>query len=300
MAYYNGYLRRLIVNADDFGLTAGVNRAIVEAHSGGIVTSATLMANSSAFSEAVALAKSAPDLSIGCHVVLVDGSSVSDPTQIPSLLRPDGKFHDSLATFARLALQGKLDADQIEMEVVSQIRKVQAAGIDVSHVDTHKHTHMFPPVLRSVLRAAKTCGVPAIRNPFETVKLSHLFEYPDTWKRWFEVRTLRSFSAKFHQAVKDAGLHTPDGTVGIIATGSLGQRFLEFLLKNLPEGTWELVCHPGYNDEALGHVRTRLRESRERELRALTSANTRRSLAQQGVELISYSQVAPSSFRVSS
>ena len=291
-------MRRLIVNADDFGLTSGVNRAILEAHNRGIVTSATLMANSSAFSEAVTLSQSAPDLSVGCHVVLVDGSPVSDPNSLPSLLGRDGKFHDSLTTFARLALQGKLDADQIEMEVVSQIRKVQGAGIVVSHLDTHKHTHMFPPVLRAVLNAARACGVPAIRNPFETVKLAHLLEYPDTWKRWFEVRALRNLAGKFREAVAAAGLHTPDGTVGIVATGSLGQRFLEFLLKNLSEGTWELVCHPGYNDEQLQNVRTRLRASREHELRVLTSMATREALTQQGVALISYGQVFPSSVRV--
>lgn len=292
-------MRRLIVNADDFGLTSGVNRAILEAHNQGIVTSATLMANSSAFSEAVTLSKSAPDLSVGCHIVLVDGSPVSDPKRVPSLLRSDGRFHDSLATFARLALQGKLRAEEIEAEAAAQIRSLQAAGITVSHVDTHKHTHMFPPVLRAVLKASALCGVPAIRNPFETVRLGHLLEYPDTWKRWFEVRTLRGFSAKFHDEVHKAGLQTPDGTVGIVATGSLGQRFLEFLLTNLSEGTWELVCHPGYNDEQLRSVRTRLRESREDELRALTSSTTRECLAQQGVELLSYRRfVSPASLAV--
>ena len=289
-------MRRLIVNADDFGLTPGVNRAILEAHNQGIVTSATLMANSSAFSEAVSLSQSARDLSVGCHIVLVDGSPVSDPKNVSSLLQhSDGRFHDSLTTFARLALQGKIDSHHIEAEVEAQIRKLQAAGIHVSHVDTHKHTHMFPVVLRAVLKAARKCGVPAVRNPFESVKLSHLLQYPDTWKRWLEVRTLRSFSAKFHQAVNEAGMHTPDGTVGIVATGSLGQRFLEFLLKNIPEGTWELVCHPGYNDEALGNVRTRLRESRERELRALTSQEAREWLTREGIDLISYQQIGSAS-----
>lgn len=289
-------MRRLIVNADDFGLTPGVNRAILEAHNQGIVTSATLMANSSAFSEAVSLSQSARDLSVGCHIVLVDGSPVSDPRSVSSLLHsPDRNFHNSLITFARLALQGKIDSDQIEAEAVAQIRKLQVAGIQVSHIDTHKHTHMFPAVLRAVLKAARMCGVPAVRNPFESVKLSHLLQYPDTWKRWLEVRALRGFSAKFHQAVNDASMHTPDGTLGIVATGSLGQRFLEFLLKSIPEGTWELVCHPGYNDEALGNVRTRLRESRERELRALTSREAREWLTREGIDLISYQQIGSAS-----
>lgn len=281
-------MRRLIVNADDFGLTSGVNRAIVEAHNGGIVTSATLMANGPTFSEAVALSRLASGLSVGCHVVLVDGSPVSPVEQVPSLIKREGQFHDSLATFARLAVVGNLDPIQIEAEVTAQIRKLQSAGVTVSHLDTHKHTHMFPRVLQAVIKAAKTCGVPAIRNPFETVKLAQLCAYPDTWKRWLEVRTLKKFSAKFRESLCEAGLRSPDGTVGIVATGSLGHRFLRFILENLSDGTWELVCHPGYNDAQLQKVRTRLRESREEELRALTSPETREWLANRGVELISY------------
>lgn len=287
-------MRRLIVNADDFGLTPGVNRAIADAHNQGIVTSATLMANASAFSQAVELSPSLPGLSVGCHVVLIDGSPLCAPPQVSSLLRgPDGRFHNSLARFAQLALRGNLDPLQIEAEVVAQIRKLQSAGITVSHLDTHKHTHMFPQVLQPLLNAAQSCGVPAVRNPFETVHLSQLFAYPGTWKRWLEVRALHNFAARFRQAVRQAGLHTPDGTVGIVATGSLGQRFLRFLLEHLPQGTWELVCHPGYNDAQLQNVHTRLRESRETELRVLTSAETRESLARQAVELVSYRSLGP-------
>lgn len=281
-------MRRLIVNADDFGLTSGVNRAIVEAHNQGIVTAATLMANGAAFSEAVTLSRSASELSVGCHVVLVDGSPVCDTGQVSSLLNGDGRFHDSLTRFAGLALRGRLNSVQIENEVTAQIRKLQSAGITVSHLDTHKHTHMFPQVLRAVLKAANACGVPAIRNPFESVKLTQLVQYPDNWKRWFEVRALHYFADNFRTSVHQAGLSTPDGTVGIVATGSLGQRFLHFILEHLPEGAWELVCHPGYNDEQLQGVRTRLRESREVELRVLTSAETRERLDKRGVQLISY------------
>lgn len=298
MFRYNQCVRRLIVNADDFGLTSGVNRAIVEAHRSGVVTSATLMANAGAFPEAVQLAASAPELSIGCHVVLVDGSPLSSPAQVPSLLDNGGaQFHVSLARFARLALRKRLDAGQIEAEVAAQIRKLQSSGIAVSHLDTHKHTHMFPQVLQPVLRAAKACGVPAIRNPFETVKLTQLFSNPGSWKRWLEVRALNRWAAQFHRAVEQAGLATPNGTIGILATGRLGERWLQFLLENLPPGTWELVCHPGYNDAQLGAVRTRLRESRERELRALTSETLRPLLSQRGVELISYRAFANAATR---
>lgn len=286
-------MRRLIVNADDFGLTTGVNRAILEAHRGGIVTSATLMANSAAFAEAVQFAQSAPALSVGCHTVLIDGSPLTNPAQVSSLLQPHTpQFQHSIVHFAALALRGRLDPVQIENEVTAQMRKIQSAGITVSHLDSHKHTHMFPRVLAPLLRAAQACGVPAIRNPFESLKLAHFFERPSAWKRWLEVRALHRFAASFRLAVRQAGMFTPDGTIGIMATGTLGQRWLHFMIENLPEGTWELVCHPGYNDSALQSVNTRLRESRVRELHVLTSADTREILARHGIELVSYHAAA--------
>jgi chitin disaccharide deacetylase len=282
-------VRRLIVNADDLGLTAGVNRAILKARRDGIVTSATLMANGSAFSDATQLVRSAPTLSVGCHTVLIDGSPVSDPSQVSTLLQPhSSQFHSSLIGFAGLALRGRLDPQQIETEAAAQIRRIQSAGITVSHLDTHKHTHMFPKVLAPLLRAAQTCGIPSIRNPFESVSLSHFLEQPSAWKRWMEVRALNRFAASFRSAVERAGLFTTHGIIGIMATGTLTQRWLRFMLQNLPEGTWELVCHPGYNDSQLHTVQTRLRESREEELRVLTSPETREILSQRGIELISY------------
>ena len=291
---YNQWVRRLIVNADDFGLTSGVNRAILEAHQSGVVTSATLMANAGAFVQAVELAQSAPELGLGCHVVLVDGTPLSNASQVSSLLHNGNvQFHESLARFAVLALRRRLDAEQIEREVTAQIRKIQSAGITLSHLDTHKHTHMFPSVLKPILRAAQKCGIPAIRNPFETVRLAQLVENPGSWKRWLEVRTLHRWTAQFHREVEAAGVATPDGTIGIVATGALQGRWLRFLLQNLPKGTWELVCHPGHNDAELQAVRTRLRAAREQELEALTSRDIRQVLSQRGVELISYRALRP-------
>jgi hopanoid biosynthesis associated protein HpnK len=286
-------VRRLIVNADDFGLTSGVNRAITEAHRNGIVTSATLMANGSAFEEAAHMARSVPTLAVGCHVVLVDGSPVSPSAEVGSLTKNgNAQFHSSLARFAARALRGRLDPAQVEREATAQIHKLQESGIQVTHLDTHKHTHMFPRVLRPLLSAARSCGVPAIRNPFESVKLAQLLDDPNSWTRWLEVRTLHGLAATFRQAVQEAGLLTTDGTLGIVATGTLGQRLLRLLLEHLPDGTWELVCHPGYNDAELRAARTRLRESREKELRVLTSPEPRELLSARGIELISYRDLA--------
>lgn len=290
-------MRRLIVNADDFGLTSGVNRAIVEAHTHGIVTSATLMANGRAFEEAVSLAKTVPSLSVGCHIVLIDGEPVLDAAQLLTLTsqhsRPN-RFRDGLKLFAARALAGRLDPGEIEAEVSAQIRKIQAAGISVSHVDTHKHTHLFPAVLRPLLRAARACGVHAVRNPFgprKPMKSSDLWTRPSLWTRYAEVRILRALSGKFGIVASQESLVTPDGTLGIVVTGALDEKLFRGIAAIVPEGTWEFVCHPGYNDDDLKSANTRLRESREAELRILTMPEARQWLLNSGIELISYREL---------
>lgn len=283
-------MRRLIVNADDFGFTSGVNRAIVEAHTRGVVTSSTLMANGSAFAEAAQLAKSVPGLSIGCHVVLIDGEPVLGAPKLPSLTN-SSRFHDGLKTFAARALAGRMDAGEIAAEAAAQIRKIQSAGIAVSHVDTHKHTHVFPHVLRPLLRAAAECGVRALRNPFGPrlpLRSSELLKRPNLWTRVAEVRVLRLFAGKFREAVGREGFTAPDGTLGIEVTGTLDETLFQVIAQSIPEGTWEFVCHPGYNDADLCKANTRLRESRETELRVLTLPAAREVLEREGIQLISY------------
>jgi chitin disaccharide deacetylase len=288
-------VRRLIVNADDFGLTQGVNRAIVEAHCHGIVTSATLMANGQAFDDASQRATTMSGLSVGCHVVLVDGSPVLGGKQTPSTLSDkkfdDRRFYQSLSGFALRTVGGNIDADEIEAEATAQIRKLQAAGIVVSHLDTHKHTHILPPVLRPLLRAARACGVPAVRNPFGPVPISMVAKQPGLWKQFSKVTILSRLGKTFRRSVTGAGMLTPEGTVGIVTTGALNVDFFRRIVDSLPEGTWELVCHPGYNDAELTSIRTRLRESRAVELRLLTSPEAREILARSGVELISYREL---------
>jgi predicted glycoside hydrolase/deacetylase ChbG (UPF0249 family) len=287
-------VRRLIVNADDFGLTEGVNRAIIEAHCHGVVTSATLMANGQAFDDASQRAASMSRMSVGCHVVLVDGSPVLGRKQTSTLSNRrsnDRRFYQSLSGFAVRAVSGRIDGDEMEAEAIAQIRKLQGAGIVVSHLDTHKHTHIFPPVLRPLLRAAKACGVPALRNPFGPVHVSIVAKEPSLWKQFGKVTVLSRLGKTFRRSVTEAGMLTPDGTVGIVTTGAMNIRLFESMVVSLPEGTWEFVCHPGHNDAELGSIRTRLRESRAVELRLLTSPEAREILARSGVELISYREL---------
>ncbi|MDR3742141.1 MAG: ChbG/HpnK family deacetylase [Terracidiphilus sp.] len=276
-------MTRLIVNADDFGLTTGVNRAIVELHRTGALTSTTLMARAEATSEAVDLAKSEPALGVGCHVVLVDGEPVLESAALPTLADAQTRcLRPTLGAFLRALLTGRIRAGEIEAEAAAQIASIQTRGLKLTHIDTHKHTHMFPAVLRPVLRAARAAGIHTVRNPFEPQwSLRATADAP--WVRRTEVRLLRSLEPAFRRIVAEEGFTTTDGAIGVLATGTLDTATVSSLLRALPEGCYELVAHPGYNDAALQRARTRLLASREVERTALEAVRNHG-----GIDLVSF------------
>ncbi len=269
-------MKRLIVNADDFGMTSGVNRAILELHAAGVLTSATLMANASATEEAVERAIRTPALGVGCHVVLADGMPLMPASEIPSLIDgSSGALHATLGTFVQKLMTGRIRSKEIESEAVAQIKRIQGYGVHLTHIDTHKHTHMFPAVLRPVLRAAKASGIHTVRNPFEP-EWSVRATPRAPWLRRMEVRVLRQLSNSFRRIVSEEGFKTTDGALGVLATGTLDARTVKAIVAAIPEGMYELVTHPGYNDADLARVRTRLLASRECERDALTALKERR------------------------
>ena len=275
------------MNADDFGLTAGVNRAILELHLGGLLTSTTLMARAAATEEAIELARATPSLSVGCHIVLVDGEPVLPPAQLGTLADPNtGRLQPTLGGFLKRLLSGRIRGAEIEAEAAAQIASLQGRGVRLTHVDTHKHTHMFPAVLRPLLRAARAAGIRAVRNPFE-LGWSVRATPGAPWLRRTEVTLLRRLEPAFRRIVAEEGFVTTDGAIGVLATGTLDAATVSSLLRALPAGTWELVTHPGYNDGDLAQAHTRLLASRETEREALSAL---RSVT--GARLISFADVA--------
>ncbi len=260
---------RLIVNADDFGLTAGVNRAIAELHAAAFSPAPRSWRAQALQTKPSTIARSTPTLGVGCHVVLVDGEPVLPPRQIPSLVDPrTGSLHPTLTAFLPRLFTGRIRLAEIEAETRAQIEFLQSKGLHLTHIDTHKHTHMFPAVLRSVLRAARACGIRAVRNPFEPAwALRAAIGAP--WLRLAQVSALRWLEPVCRRIIAEEGFSTTDGTVAIAGTGILDAATLRCLLKQMPAGTWELVTHPGYNDADLARVRTRLRASRDIERQAL-------------------------------
>jgi len=279
---------RLIVNADDFGLTPGVNRAIIELHAAGLVTSTSLMSRAGATDEAIELARATPLLGVGCHIVLVDGEPVLPPQKIPSLVDArTGHFPDTLTAFLLRLFTGRIRAAEIEAEAAAQIALLQRRGVRLTHIDTHKHTHMFSAVLRPVLRAARAAGIRAVRYPFEpewAVRAS----IGAPLARVAELTVLRRLAPRSRQILAQEGFVSTSGTIAMAATGTLEAAALRSLLGKLPAGTWELVTHPGYNDADLARVRTRLRASRDLERVALAAIPE-----VPGIELISFAGLAP-------
>jgi chitin disaccharide deacetylase len=265
--------RQLVVNADDFGFTPDVNQGIVEAHRRGILTATTLMANGAAFEDAVRLAREAPSLDIGCHLVLISGRSLVTgrpfPLSVPQLV----------AALARRELR-------VYDELAAQVRRIVDAGIAPTHLDTHKHTHLAPPVLDAVGRLAEEFGIRWVRRPFDFPQTALRGTVP-LLKR-LTSDALGLLRRRFHRSLARHGCRTTDHFAGFQITGRFRTAELVALVASLPPGSTELMCHPGYCRESLRNARTRLKESRERELEALVAGDVRKALVLHGIELANY------------
>ena len=264
-------MRSLIVNADDFGLTSGVNRGIVDLYRAEVLTSTSLMATAPAADEAMKLAMECPGMGVGCHVNFVEGLPASHAEEIPTLLGADGKtFRPSMADFAQAVLRGKVEEAEIARETQAQIQRLQRAGIDVTHVDTHKHTHLFPVIARTIVYVAERCGVHAVRNPFEPRWAAEKASASLVRRGLLAMFRLSEQSFLALPQIAGREVLTTDGTLGIAGTGNMTAGILRETLQTMPqEGLFEWCCHPGYQDAALDAAPTRLRATREEELAML-------------------------------
>lgn len=291
-------MKNLIVNADDLGWTPGVNRGIAEAHRNGIVTSTSLLANGSAFGEAVELAAFLPDLGVGVHLNLTDGAPCAPRETVAALLSPSGEFQDTPENLMLKIVKGALDLRAIEREWDAQIVKIRAGGVKPTHLDGHKHVHMLPGCFDIALRLAKRHAIPAIRVSHESSTLRSALASADSQpspvvlKQGLQARGLKLIARKAHQQAERAGIASADYFCGIAQTGKLSKNGVAQLLAALPEGTTEFMCHPGYADDQLRQSPTRLRESRQTELAILTNPEIRNLVAAQGIRLIHYGFLA--------
>jgi predicted glycoside hydrolase/deacetylase ChbG (UPF0249 family) len=267
----------LAVNADDFGFTRDVNAGIVEAHLHGILTSTTLMANGAEFDDAVRLAREHPDLDVGVHFVLVGGQS---------LLHPARAFPGTVSGLMRAMVLRRI---RVYDELRAQIVKVVEAGLRPTHVDTHKHTHLLPPVLDAVARLAEEFGVHWVRRPFDLPLAGAPDEVP--WKTRAVSRAFGFVRGHFHRALASHHCTTTDWFAGFQITGRFGPQSVVHLLDNLPAGSTEFMVHPGFCTAELQAARTRLKQSREEELRALLDPAVLEAVRRNAIQLTGYGRM---------
>jgi hopanoid biosynthesis associated protein HpnK len=291
-------VKSLIVNADDLGWTEGVNRGIAEAHRNGIVTSASLLANGSAFASGVEVARSVPGLGVGVHLNLSDGPPVAARELVTSLVNDRGEFEGGPENLLLRVARGGLALHEVEQEWEAQIEKVRDAGIQPTHLDGHKHVHMLPGLFEIALRLAKRYGIGAIRVAHEASSLRAALSTGEelhtaaVLKQGVQARGLKLLARDARELAERAGISTADYFCGIAQTGEMTKQGVAQLLRSLPDGTTELMCHPGYADQALRNTATRLQGSRQTELQILTDVEVRNLVASQGIRLIDYGLVA--------
>jgi predicted glycoside hydrolase/deacetylase ChbG (UPF0249 family) len=265
-------MRTLVVNADDLGLTVGVNNGIFDSHDRGILTSASLMASAPATADAIRRASKHSTLGIGVHLTLVDCAPMLPPDRVPTLVQDDGRFHQSWRPFIVACLMGRVSMDDVERELTAQIDYITSHGFTPTHLDAHKHVHLFPPVFEIAVRLAERFRIPVIRVPYE----GSLADLP-----------MFLWAHHDRRLAASRGICTPQ-FVGRAMTGVMTEETLSAALRRLRPGRTELMVHPGYVDDALRQMPTRLLASRESEVALLTSRAIGQLIATENIHLVPF------------
>ncbi|MBI4492798.1 MAG: ChbG/HpnK family deacetylase [Chloroflexi bacterium] len=267
------------MNADDFGLSPGVNAGVLEAYLVGIVRSASLVATAPCAEQAAHQAAEV-GLELGLHLNLTTGRPACPLEEVPSLVDADGRFHSLGELLLRLAA-GRVQPDDLERELEAQVARARLLGVRPSHLNAHHHVHLHPMVGAAALRLAAAHGLP-LRCPVEPPRGWHprdlargLLLLPPAWRLRRQAQAL--------------GIPTAHHFLGISLGYGFDARALAAALLRLPEGLTELMCHPGYPDAELAAA-TRYTAGRERELVALTDPRVRQALETRGIRLARWSE----------
>ena len=282
-------MKKVIINADDFGLCRPVNEGIVKAHRQGILTSATLMTNTPGFDEAVALARQNPKLGVGVHLNIVRGRPLSPPEDIPGLLGPDGRFSAKPALIVRKIATRRIAPGEIERELRAQIEKALASGLVLTHLDSEKHIHAFPPVFRIVIRLAREYGFRRVRFIRELRPSRHVGQA-------VKAAFLSACCARMRGEIRAAGLVYAGAFYGISNSGRMNAAALRRILRRVRDGSAEVMVHPGFQTPELFELESEvgryyINRFRERELRALLDPGLRPLVRRLGLSLVDFSGI---------
>lgn len=281
-------MKQLIINADDFGLHESINHGIIEGHTKGCITSTSIMTGAPAFEHAAALAADHPELGIGVHLTLVGSMPAMQPGDIPSLVDKQGLLCASYPAFLKKYCMAGIRLADVYRELSEQVRRAKAAGLNLTHLDSHQHMHVVPGIIDVVIAIAKEYSIPALRIPAEP--LLFLGGFAPGIGRIVGRTGLSVLAGLARFKARQAGLAAPDHFFGMLAGGSMEERLLLTIIDKLPEGISEVMVHPGLADAELtqsfdwGY-------HWQQELSAVTSQQVSKRLSLRGVELVSFAKL---------
>ena len=279
-------MKQLIVNADDFGLHPLINAGIIKGHLEGFITSTSLMPSAPCWQEAVRLAKENPRLGIGVHLTLVGGvPSVLPKEQVSSLLDDEGLFLPDYVAFAKRYYSGAVKKAELEAELRAQFERALSCGVNITHIDSHQHTHVLPGINSLVLKLSNEYNIIRVRIPKEGYLFTGGFQ---TGVGRLIGRSGLSFCADMAALRADSlGLRHPQHFYGMLAGGHLNAQLIANILRQLPEGVSEIMTHPGLDSAALGKAFSWQYHWRE-ELDAYLDAGNKALLKELGIEPVSF------------
>ena len=279
-------MKQLIVNADDFGLHPLINAGIIKGHQEGFITSTSLMPSAPCWQEAVRLAKENPRLGIGVHLTLVGGvPSVLPKEKVSSLLDDDGLFLPDYVAFAKRYYSGAVKRSELEAELRAQLERALSCGVNITHIDSHQHTHVLPGINSLVLKLSNEYNIIRVRIPKEGYLFTGGFQ---TGVGRLIGRSGLSFCADMAALRADSlGLRHPQHFYGMLAGGHLNAQLIANILRQLPEGVSELMTHPGLDSAALGKAFSWQYHWRE-ELDAYLDAGNKALLKELDIEPVSF------------
>lgn len=282
-------MKRLIVNADDFGLHTEINRAIIKGYQQGCLRSTSLMPTGRAAEEAAELACENPGLGVAVHITLVAEKPVLPPEKVPTLVGPDGYFFPDHIAFIRQFAAGRIRLAELQAECEAQISRVEQLGVTISHLDSHQHLHVLPKIIDLCLALMKEHNIQKMRLPAE----GYLFSggYPAPFARKIAKCGLTACAQLAARKARRAGVLMPQAFFGMLAGGHMEQKYFSAILRSLPEGVSEIMVHPGADNKILGGFYD-WQYHWEQELSSVTSEETMQYLAAQPIELISFKELS--------
>ncbi|OGF64966.1 MAG: hypothetical protein A2Y62_00635 [Candidatus Fischerbacteria bacterium RBG_13_37_8] len=281
--------RKLIVNADDCGFTKGINQGVIEGHKRGIITSCSLMACGDYMTDFIDRQKNVPNLSVGVHLTLSNTKPTLSPGQVPFLINKDGYFHNSPAVLIQRLMMFPAAIQQVKAELYNQCMLLINSGIKPSHLDSHKHFHLYMPLFKIIIQLALEFNIKAIRVPYDSFKID--FAPEKKTLTHIIIKTLTVVQKRMRKLLNKYSIKYPDNFFGIEFTGYLSDEVIERAIRKMPPGVTELMCHPGHYTKELKERHTRLKESRKKELKALTAQKIKEVIKECNIELINYHEL---------